>query len=432
MVMIHPIHNSLRLAFVVGVLLCQWRGDAYIMRLSPRVIRKESYMPYSIQGRLLRHDSITKQQVRVNDRRIMRMKLQKEDLDRDSFVSSSLHTRRDTLRRVALQTFLFGIIICTQPTPVQAGPITEESNTFFANTAADANMSPSLYLMTNSTETTTSSSLIPQNDDEISISFPYESIVSSQKEGGGGLGIELADIEFRTNRRVYIKSIRPNSIASKLGIKQDWILVSINDQTLERTNAQGAAILISKTIRSILDGTTAQPSLDITFRDPYLFQKRLNNLSSSPTVTTQVAPAGDTTPRNIDGSVKFGNLESSQINQRVTVTQLIPPKLCIRKAQVDDLLEISYLGTVLDTGEVFDGSAIKINGQGIPGRGNDVSLFFVLGKQPFGQFPIGWDVGLIGMCVGERRRLILPPGVCVCVCVFSFWIDLVHVKNSNN
>lgn len=31
------------------------------------------------------------------------------------------------------------------------------------------------------------------------------------------------------------------------------------------------------------------------------------------------------------------------------------------------------------------------------------------GKQPFGQFPPGWDAGLEGICVGERRRLIVPP-----------------------
>jgi len=42
-------------------------------------------------------------------------------------------------------------------------------------------------------------------------------------------------------------------------------------------------------------------------------------------------------------------------------------------------------------------------------RGNDVSLFFVLGKQPFGQFPPSWDIGLEGICVGERRRLTIPP-----------------------
>ncbi len=29
------------------------------------------------------------------------------------------------------------------------------------------------------------------------------------------------------------------------------------------------------------------------------------------------------------------------------------------------------------------------SGSGIPGRAGDVSLFFVLGKQPFGQFPPG-------------------------------------------
>jgi hypothetical protein len=41
----------------------------------------------------------------------------------------------------------------------------------------------------------------------------------------GGLGLELSDIEFRTNLRVYVKSVRPESLASLLGIQKDWVVV---------------------------------------------------------------------------------------------------------------------------------------------------------------------------------------------------------------
>jgi FKBP-type peptidyl-prolyl cis-trans isomerase len=74
-------------------------------------------------------------------------------------------------------------------------------------------------------------------------------------------------------------------------------------------------------------------------------------------------------------------------------------------------LEISYVGKLVETGNIFDGSAIMVDGKGIPGRGNDVTVQFVLGKQPFGQFPPGWDVALVGMCSGERRRVIVPPAM---------------------
>jgi FKBP-type peptidyl-prolyl cis-trans isomerase len=109
-------------------------------------------------------------------------------------------------------------------------------------------------------------------------------------------------------------------------------------------------------------------------------------------------------------SSKPGVFDGKQEDQVITVSQLIPPpKLCRRRATIDDLVEISYIGQVVETGAIFDGSAVKINGEGIPGRGNDISLYFVLGKQPFGQFPPGWEVGMDGMCVGERRRLLIPP-----------------------
>jgi FK506-binding protein 2 len=257
-----------------------------------------------------------------------------------------------------------------------------------------------------------SSSSVPS--DEVSISIPIQDLSSSSSSGdggdggGGGLGIELGDVQFRDNQRVYIKSIRPNSLANRLGIQKDWIIVALDGQSTERTNAQGVAIMLSRAMKSKQqNGET----IEIRFRDPSVFQQKLQNLGSSEAsgdgnsgnvvVSTQVAPAG---------TVKKGFSVTRQADQTISVSQLIAPKMCKRSgAQVDDLLEISYLGTVVETGQVFDGSAIMINGQGIPGRGNDVSLYFVLGKQPMGQFPPGWDVSLVGQCIGERRRILIPP-----------------------
>lgn len=239
----------------------------------------------------------------------------------------------------------------------------------------------------------------PTATDEVHI------VISKEDLRGNGLGLELAEIEFRTNLRVYVKSVQPNSLGEAMGIQKDWIVVSINGQSTERTNAQGVTQILLSAIRDKSD------SVDFCFRDPSIFREKLQNLSPNESVTTQVAPAGDTTQRRSDGSVKPGRSVTSQTDQKVTVTQLMAPPMCQRGATTDDLLEISYVGRVLETGQIFDGSAVRINNEGIPGRGNDVSLYFVLGKQPFGQFPPGWDVGLVGMCVGERRRLIIPPGL---------------------
>ncbi|XP_026761440.1 peptidyl-prolyl cis-trans isomerase FKBP2 isoform X1 [Galleria mellonella] len=70
------------------------------------------------------------------------------------------------------------------------------------------------------------------------------------------------------------------------------------------------------------------------------------------------------------------------------------PSECPTKSKKGDLLHMHYTGT-LDDGTEFDSS--------IP-RGNP--LTFTLGA---GQVIKGWDQGLIGMCEGEQRKLVIPP-----------------------
>ncbi|KAK3818491.1 MAG: hypothetical protein J3Q66DRAFT_387448 [Benniella sp.] len=67
------------------------------------------------------------------------------------------------------------------------------------------------------------------------------------------------------------------------------------------------------------------------------------------------------------------------------------------KAKDGDRLWLHYTGTLWTTGAVFDSSA---------GRGD---LFnFKLGH---GEVIKGWDQGLRGMCVGEKRKLTIPANL---------------------
>ena len=79
--------------------------------------------------------------------------------------------------------------------------------------------------------------------------------------------------------------------------------------------------------------------------------------------------------------------------QRLDVQTVSGPTDCARRARSGDVLSMHYTGTLTD-GTQFDSS-----------RGR-APFEFELGA---GKVIRGWDQGLVGMCVGEKRKLTIPP-----------------------
>jgi FKBP-type peptidyl-prolyl cis-trans isomerase len=80
-------------------------------------------------------------------------------------------------------------------------------------------------------------------------------------------------------------------------------------------------------------------------------------------------------------------------NLDITVTK---PVECTRKTKNGDTVSMKYKGTLTD-GTQFDSNFDS-------GR----PFEFKLGA---GQVIAGWDKGLLGMCIGEGRKLTIPPGM---------------------
>ncbi|KAH7920709.1 hypothetical protein BV22DRAFT_1097699 [Leucogyrophana mollusca] len=73
------------------------------------------------------------------------------------------------------------------------------------------------------------------------------------------------------------------------------------------------------------------------------------------------------------------------------------PDNCAVKAKTGDSIKVHYTGTLFDGGSKFDSSL---------DRGSPLAI-----KLGVGQVIRGWDEGLQGMCVNEKRILTIPSNM---------------------
>ncbi|KAI8824930.1 FK506 binding protein 2, 13kDa precursor [Fimicolochytrium jonesii] len=101
---------------------------------------------------------------------------------------------------------------------------------------------------------------------------------------------------------------------------------------------------------------------------------------------------------------------------------------CTRKSQKGDKLSMHYTGTLYSTGEKFDSSLDR-----------NQPFEFTVGA---GQVIKGWDQGLLDMCPGEKRKLVIPsslgygdrgaPPKIPAGATLVFETELLEIKNVRN
>lgn len=86
--------------------------------------------------------------------------------------------------------------------------------------------------------------------------------------------------------------------------------------------------------------------------------------------------------------------EEKQETEGLKIETTKPVEDCPRKAKNDDQVSVHYTG-YLTSGKEFDSS-----------RKRNQPFVIILGR---GMVIPGWEKGLQGMCVGEQRKLVIPP-----------------------
>ncbi|HUY58714.1 MAG TPA: FKBP-type peptidyl-prolyl cis-trans isomerase [Solirubrobacteraceae bacterium] len=132
-------------------------------------------------------------------------------------------------------------------------------------------------------------------------------------------------------------------------------------------------------------------------------------LTSAPPTTTTPTTTATTTPTATATNVSTPTSGPLSKEPKITLLKKPPPKKLVKTdlivgtgatAKAGDQVEVNYVGELYTNGKIFDASW-----KDTPGKAFGP---FQLGA---GAVIPGWDEGLVGMKVGGRRELIIPPSL---------------------
>merc|ERR1719330_2312646 len=90
----------------------------------------------------------------------------------------------------------------------------------------------------------------------------------------------------------------------------------------------------------------------------------------------------------------FHQTDAEKAKLQIGIKKRVPAEECKTKTKKGDVLDMHYTGK-LEDGTKFDSSLDR-----------NQPFTFTLGT---GQVIKGWDQGLLNMCEGEKRKLVIPP-----------------------
>jgi peptidylprolyl isomerase len=135
---------------------------------------------------------------------------------------------------------------------------------------------------------------------------------------------------------------------------------------------------------------------------------KAQTLKPPPTKIPTVAPTPSTTPTaSVPSSGPLSTEPKIVVPSGAAPTKLVTNDIITgtgASAADGDEITVDYVGALYTNGKIFDASWAHGGPKGIPFQ-------FQLGNSGVGGVITGWNEGIVGMRVGGRRELIIPPAL---------------------